>query len=103
MSGSYIPGPGRRFRTDAAAVFDAVRPRSQLQFVSTINWKEGERFRDKVIYYNRTIGDCYQVQILYSEASRLVSVALNLLSFPSQAATFGIGQAGPIVPTTFNF
>jgi hypothetical protein len=103
LSGSYIPGPGNGFEQTQLQFSTPFGRGSQLQFVSTINWKEGERFQDKVIYYNRTIGDCYQVQVLYSEATRMVSVALNLLAFPSQAATFNLGQGGPIIPTTFNF
>ena len=68
-----------------------------------MQWKGPELFSNKIIYYTRTIGNCYQIQVLYSEASQSVNVGLSLLAFPNQTATFDIGQPGSIVPSTFNF
>lgn len=104
LSGSFIPGPGQGFTQSNLQFSTPFGRDASLQFVTNINWTgPGERFGDKIVYYTRTIGNCYQVQVLYSEASKLISVGLNLLAFPSQGAQFAIGQSGPIVPTTFNF
>jgi hypothetical protein len=103
ISGSFVPGPGMGFGQTNVQFSTPFGRGSQLQFVGDLNWTGGEKIANKIVYYTRTIGDCYQIQVLYSEASKLVSMTLNLLSFPSQGATFGIGQAGPIIPTTFNF
>ncbi|HTX60440.1 MAG TPA: hypothetical protein VMH02_12300 [Verrucomicrobiae bacterium] len=104
LSGSFIPGPGQGFDSTNLQLSTPFGRGSQLQFVTTLNWHgPGEVVADKLLYYTRTIGDCYQVQVLYSEASRTISMGLDLLSFPSQQAAFSFGQAGPIVPTTFNF
>lgn len=103
LSGSYLPGPGMGFETTNLQLSTPFGRDASLQFVTDVQWKGPEFFADKLIYYTRTIGNCYQVQVLYSEASRSVNVGLNLLSFPTQTATFAIGQSGPIIPTTFNF
>jgi len=104
LSGSFIPGPGFGFETTNLQLSTPFGRDASLQFVSDLNWKGGgELFSNKVIYYTRTIGNCYQVQVLYSEASQSVSVGLSLLAFPNQTATFAIGQPGSIIPSTFNF
>jgi hypothetical protein len=77
---------------------------ASLQFVTDLNWKgPGEMIADKIIYYTRTIGNCYQLMVLYNESQQAINVGLNLLAFPSQNAVFQIGSPQPIVPTTFNF
>ena len=107
LCGSYIPGPGSASRPTNLQLSTPFGRELALQFVSDLNWREaggnGGFFSDKVIYYTRTIGDCYQVQVLYSEASQSVNVGLNLLAFPNATATFNIAQPGPIQPSTFNF
>ena len=103
LSGAYIPGPGLGFETTNLQLSTPFGRDAALQFVTDLQWKGPEFFSNKIIYYTRTIGDCYQVRVLYSEASRSVNVGLSLLAFPNQQATFAIGQPGPIIPSTFNF
>jgi hypothetical protein len=103
LSGSFLPGPGQGFETTNLQLSTPFGRDASLQFVTDLQWKGGELFSDKVIYYTRTFGSCYQVQVLYSEASQAINVGLSLLAFPNQTATFAIGQPGQIVPSTFNF
>lgn len=103
LGGSFIPGPGLGFETTNLQLSTPFGRDASLQFVTDIQWKGPEFFANKIIYYTRTIGNCYQVQVLYSEASQSVNVGLSLLAFPSQTATFSIGQGGSIIPSTFNF
>lgn len=104
LSGSFIPGPGLGFETTNLQLSTPFGRDASLQFITDLNWKGGgELFADKVIYYTRTIGNCYQIQVLYSEASQSINVGLSLLAFPNQTATFAVGQPGSIIPSTFNF
>jgi hypothetical protein len=103
LSGSYIPGPGLGFETTNLQLSTPFGRDAALQFVSDLQWHGTEFFSNKVIYYTRTIGDCYQLMVLYSEASQSINVGVNLLAFPSRTATFAIGQPGSIIPSTFNF
>ena len=104
LSGSYVPGPGLGFQQTNLQMSTPFGRDAALQFVSNVNWHGGgELFADKIIYYTRTIGNCYQVQVLYSEASQSIGVGLSLLAFPDRNATFNIGTPGTLVPSTFNF
>jgi hypothetical protein len=107
LSGSFIPGPLQGFETTNLQLSTPFGRDASLQFVTNINWRPssglGEFFSDKIIYYTRTIGNCYQLLVLYNEAQQAVNVGLNLLAFPSQTAVFNIGQPQQVVPTTFNF
>jgi hypothetical protein len=104
VSGSFIPGPGMGFETTNLQVSTPFGRDASLQFVTNINWKgPGEMIADKIIYYTRTIGNCYQLLVLYNESQEAINVGLNLLAFPTQTAVFNIGQPQPVIPTTFNF
>jgi hypothetical protein len=107
LSGSFIPGPGAGFETTNLQLSTPFGRDASLQFVTNINWRPslgtGEFFADKIIYYTRTIGNCYQLLVLYNESQEAINVGLNLLAFPTQTAVFNIGQPQPVVPTTFNF
>jgi hypothetical protein len=103
LGGSFIPGPGFGFETTNLQLSTPFGRDASIQFVTDLQWKGPEFFANKIIYYTRTIGNCYQVQVLYSEASQSVSVGLSLLAFPNQTEAFSIGQAGSIIPSTFNF
>jgi hypothetical protein len=103
LSGSFIPGPGEGFETTNLQLSTPFGRDAALQFVTDVNWRGPEFFSDKVIYYTRTIGNCYQIQVLYNESQQAVNVGLSLLSFPSQTATFAIGQSQSILPSTLNF
>jgi hypothetical protein len=103
LSGSFIPGPGQGFETTNLQLSTPFGRDASLQFVTDLEWKGPELFSNKVLYYTRTIGNCYQLLVLYSEASQSINVGINLLAFPNQTATFAIGQPGSIIPSTFNF
>lgn len=104
LSGSFIPGPGMGFETTNLQLSTPFGRDASLQFVTNINWKgPGEMIADKIIYYTRTIGNCYQLMVLYNESQQAINVGLNLLAFPTQTAVFQIGSPQPVVPTTFNF
>jgi hypothetical protein len=108
LSGSFIPGPGMGFETTNLQLSTPFGRDASLQFVTDINWKPsaggtGEFFADKIIYYTRTIGNCYQLLVLYNESQQSVNVGLNLLAFPSQTAVFNIAQPQAVLPTTFNY
>jgi hypothetical protein len=104
LSGSFIPGPGMGFETTNLQLSTPFGRDASLQFVTNINWKgPGELIADKIIYYTRTIGNCYQLLVLYNESQEAINVGLNLLAFPTQTAVFNIGQPQPVIPTTFNF
>ncbi|MBV8198695.1 MAG: hypothetical protein JO263_11200, partial [Candidatus Eremiobacteraeota bacterium] len=102
LAGSLVPGQG--IQPTNLQLSTPFGRDASLQFVTNVNWKgPGELFSDKIIYYTRTIGNCYQLMVLYNESQQSVNVGLNLLAFPSQTAVFQIGAPQPIVPTTFNF
>jgi hypothetical protein len=104
LSGSFIPGPGLGFETTNLQLSTPFGRDASLQFVTNLNWKGGgELFADKIIYYTRTIGNCYQLMVLYNESQAAINVGLNLLAFPTQTAVFNIAAPQPVVPTTFNF
>jgi len=107
LSGSFIPGPGMGFETSNLQLSTPFGRDASLQFVTNVNWRPslglGQFFSDKIIYYTRTIGNCYQLLVLYNESQAAINVGLNVLAFPSQTAVFNIGQPQPVVPTTFNF
>ncbi|MBV9332917.1 MAG: hypothetical protein JO146_02835 [Candidatus Eremiobacteraeota bacterium] len=107
LAGSFIPGPGQGFTTTNLQLSTPFGRDASLQFVTNINWRPslglGEFFSDKIVYYTRTIGNCYQLMVLYNESQQAVNVGLNLLAFPSQTAVFNIGQPQQVIPTTFNF
>jgi len=108
LAGSFIPGPGMGFETTNFQLSTPFGRDASLQFVTNINWKpsaggSGEFFADKIIYYTRTIGNCYQLLVLYNESQEAINVGLNLLAFPMQTAVFSVGQPQPVIPTTFNF
>jgi hypothetical protein len=104
LSGSFIPGPGMGFETTNLQLSTPFGRDASLQFVTNLNWKgPGELVADKIIYYTRTIGNCYQLLVLYNESQQAINVGLNLLAFPTQTAVFNIGSPQPVVPTSFNF
>ena len=74
---------------------------SDIQFGTFIDWKNKGRFEDKVIYYRRVIGDCYEVRVSYNQDLKTVNVTVDLLAFPSQAVNFGLGQQTSIIPQSF--
>ncbi|MBV9148235.1 MAG: LPS-assembly protein LptD [Candidatus Eremiobacteraeota bacterium] len=103
LGGSFAPGPGQGFGITNLAVSSPFGRNADIQFITDIDWKNKGRLTDKNIYYHIVIGNCYEVRVQYNENLKSVNVTLNLLAFPSHAASFGITRNGPIVPGTLNF
>ncbi len=103
LSGAFSPGIGQGFSTSNLQLSTPFGHDASLQLVTDIDWKNHARLEDKVIYYTKTIGDCYQLQALFNQSQKLVTFTINILAFPTQGSTFSVGQAGPLVPTNFNF
>jgi hypothetical protein len=106
LGGSFVPGNlngSGGFGTTNIQFSTPFGRDASVQFLGDINWKLNHRIEQKTIYYTRTIGNCYQLQALYNQAAKLVTLSINILAFPSKAATFNVGQSGPLIPTTFNF
>lgn len=102
LSGSFNPGPGQGFFPSLLQFSTPFGRGAFLQFQGTLDWKNKGRIENKSIYYSRIIGDCYEVQVAYNELSKQINVTVNLLAFPSRAATFGIQTNGSIIPSSFN-
>ncbi len=102
LGGSFIPGGGQGFMPTQVQFSTPFGRDSSLQFSGVLDWKNHARIEDKSIYYSHIIGNCYELRVQYLEPSRSVNISIDLLAFPSQAASFGIGQSGPILPTSFN-
>ncbi len=102
LGGSYLP-QGLGFQETNVQFSTPFGRDTQIEFAGNVNWDLDRRVTDKIVYLTKTIGQCYQIQVLYNEDSKLLNVSLNLLAFPSHGTGFGIGQGGPIIPTNFNF
>lgn len=103
LGGSYLPGPGLGFQETNVQFSTPFGRNTQLEFAGNVNWDLHRRITDKIVYLTKTIGQCYQVQVLYNEDSKLLNVSLDLLAFPTHPAGFGVGGGGAIVPSNFNF
>ena len=102
VGGSFSPGPGQGFGSTNVQISTPFGRDTSLQFVTTVDWKNHARLEQKVLYLTHTIGNCYQLQALYNESQKLVTMQINILAFPTQGATFALGQGGPLIPTSFN-
>ena len=102
LTGAFIPGPGQGFNSTNAQFSTPFGRGAFLQFQGDIDWKNKARIINKSIYYSRIIGDCYQIQLSYNQNSRELNATINLLAFPSRAATFGLTNRGSLIPSGFN-
>lgn len=103
LGGSFLPGPHLGFQETNVQFSTPFGQNTQLEFAGNVNWDIHRRISDKIIYLTKTIGNCYQIQALYNEDSKLLNLSLDVLAFPSQAVGFGLGQGGSIVPSNLNF
>lgn len=102
FAGTFNPGSGNGFYSTNIQGSIPFGKDAALQFVTDMDWKLKGRLTNKVIYYTKTIGNCYQLQMLYNQSLKLVTVSINILAFPSRTATFNVGQSGPLIPSTVN-
>jgi hypothetical protein len=103
LGGAFDPGPGQGFTPTTVQFVTPFGYETTLQFASQIDWQNHERLENKVIYLSKIIGECYEIQVQYAEAARLLNVSISLLAFPTRSAGFGIGQPSTIVPSSLNF
>jgi hypothetical protein len=102
LTGSFQPGGGQGFFPTNLQFSTPFGNGSWLQFQGDIDWKQRDRIENKTIYYNRIIGDCYEIQLSYNQNSRELNATINVLAFPSHAASFGLTNRGSIIPSGFN-
>ncbi len=103
LGGSFVPGIGQGFTTTNLQLASPFGRDADVQFLTDIDWKNHGRLTNKNIYYHRIIGDCYEIRVQYNENLKQVNITLNLLAFPSRAASFGVNRNGPILPGGLNF
>lgn len=103
LGGAFSPGSGLGFGTTNLQLSTPFGRDADVQFITDIDWKNKGRLFNKNIYYHRIIGDCYEIRVQYNQNLKQVNVTLNLLAFPSRAASFGINKNGPILPGGLNF
>lgn len=102
VAGSYVPGPGNGFPQTNVQIATPIGRGQDIEFTTNVNWKLGERFMNKNIYFRKLIGDCYDVRASYNEDLKAVNVSLDLLSFPSRSANFGFStEHQAIFPQNF--
>lgn len=103
VGGSFIPGSGLGFSTTNLQLATPFGRDGDVQFITDIDWRNHARLINKNIYWHRVIGNCYEIRLQYNENLKAVNVTLDLLAFPSHAATFGVDRNGPILPGGLNF
>jgi len=103
LGGSYNPGPGNGFESTTIQISTPVGYESDIQFSTNADWKNKGRLNDKNIYFRKAIGECYEVDVAYNQDLKQVTLAVQLLAFPTQRLNFGLGQSGSIVPGSLNF
>jgi hypothetical protein len=103
IGGSWVPGPGNGFSTTNVQISTPVGYESDIQFATNVDWKSRGRLESKNIYYRKVIGECYEVDVAYNQDLRQVTLAVQLLAFPTQRLNFGLAQSGSIVPGSLNF
>lgn len=103
LGGSFVPGSGQGFGLTNLAIASPFGRNADIQFITDIDWKNHGRLTNKNIYYHIVIGNCYEIRVQYNENLKSVNLTLNLLAFPSRAASFGITRNGPILPGSLNF
>jgi hypothetical protein len=102
LTGAFNPGPGQGFLPTNVQFSTPFGNGSMLQFQGDVNWKARDQIQNKTVYYSRIIGDCYELQLSYNQNSRELNATINLLAFPSRAATFGLTNRGSLIPSGFN-
>ena len=103
IGGAYIPGPGNGFESSTIQISTPVGYESDIQFSTNADWKNKGRLNDKNIYFRKVIGECYEVDVAYNQDLKQVTLAVQLLAFPTQRLNFGLGQSSSIVPGSLNF
>ncbi len=88
VAGNYVPGAGNGFFLTNVQIATPIGRGQMIEFTTNVNWKTGERFMNKNIYFRKVIGNCYDITTAYNEDLKAVNVTLDLLSFPNRSANF---------------
>ncbi|TAM62382.1 hypothetical protein EPN52_00380 [bacterium] len=105
LGGSYDPSYSK-FGPTNVQIATPFGHDSEIQIAANVFYGGvfGQRgIRNKAIYYRHIVGNCYEVQLSYREDLKEFDATINLLAFPSRAASFGINQNGPIIPQSFTY
>jgi hypothetical protein len=103
LGGSWIPGAGQGFYTTNVQLLTPFGYATQLEVVANINWKNGGKLEDQVIYYRRTIGNCYNILASYNQDLKSFNLNVELLALPGQSAGVSIQPNQPLTPQGFNY
>ena len=96
---SYDPH-GTGYSPLVIAFATPVTKTDYLQFTGSYDFRlhglQGQNY-----YLTHTVNDCYVVRVAYHQPLKEVDVSFALLAFPTQSATFGINNNGPIIAQPF--
>jgi len=96
---SYDPH-GTGYSPLAIALATPLTRADYLQFTGDYDFQQ-HSLQGQNYYLTHTVSDCYVVRIAYHQPLKEVDVSLALLAFPSQSASFGINNNGPIIAQPF--
>ena len=103
LGGSWIPGAGQGFYTTNVQLLTPFGYATQLEVVTNIDWKNHGKLEDQVIYYRRTIGNCYNILASYNQDLKSFNLNVELLALPGQSAGVSIQPNQPLTPQGFNY
>ncbi len=104
LGGYWSPGPGNGFGSTNVQLWTPFGRGTDIALTTNLDWKNKGRLENKNISYRKIIGDCYDFRINYNEDVKQFSLTFDLLAFPSQSASFGLGpNTRPILPQSFAF
>lgn len=95
---SYNPGGGY-----SPVVIQLATPLSRadyLEFSGDYDFTQ-HSLQGQNWFISHTVGNCYVVRVAYHQPLKEVDISLGLLAFPTQSATFGINNNGPIIAQGF--
>ncbi len=71
-----------------------------LQFTGNYDFRQ-HALQGQNYYLTHTVSDCYVIRVAYHQPLKEVDISFGLLAFPSQSASFGINNNGPIIAQGF--
>jgi hypothetical protein len=96
---SYDPH-GTGYSPLVIALAAPVTRSDYLQFTGDYDFQQ-HALQGQNWYLTHTVSDCYVIRLAYHQPLKEVDISFALLAFPSQTATFGINNNGPIVAQPF--
>jgi hypothetical protein len=71
-----------------------------LQFSGDYDFK-AHALQGQNYFLTHTVSDCYVIRVAYHQPLKEVDLSFSLLAFPSESASFGINNNGPIIAQGF--